>query len=334
MKTDTRPRVEIIALGGTIAGQPGLTGSGVSPGLTAADLVAAVPALTLRADVGARNLANVPSTEIDLPLLFALARSIRAHEEEGVAGIVVTQGTDTIEETAFVLDLLHQGDMPVVVTGAMRNPSIPGADGPANLLSGVTCAADPGCRGLGVLVAFDDNIHAARWVQKRDTSSTGAFWSPAPLGWLAEGEVTLYSRPARQAALDVPSDAAVPFVPILKPGISDDPRLVGAALAAGAAGLVLDLPGGGHVHSGWLAALSDAAEQVPVVFASRTRGGRVLKRTYSQTGGEIDLTGRGLRGTGDLDALKARLLLMLLLMAGQRDHFDRFTNLSVPALAA
>lgn len=329
-----KPRVEIIALGGTIACQPESSGDGVAPGLTAADLVAAVPALDTVADVGARNLANVPSTEIDLPLLMTLADAIRAHEAEGVAGVVVTQGTDTIEETAFVIDLFHDGAIPVVVTGAMRNPSAPGADGPANLLAAVTCAVNPACRGLGAFAVFDDLIHAAGWVQKRDTSATGAFWSPAPLGWLVEGEVALYAKPPRRPALAVPADAAVPFVPILKPGISDAPHLVRAALEAGAAGLVLDLAGGGHVHSSWLAVLSDAATKVPVIFSSRTRGGRVLSRTYGQVGGEIDLIDRGLIGSGDLDALKARLLLMLLLMAGQPEHFAAHTRLSLPAPAA
>ena len=146
-----QPRVEIIALGGTIACTPaGETGTpGVAPGLTATDLVRAVPALSDLATIGARNLANVPSTEIGLPLLFDLAAAIRAHEAEGVAGVVITQGTDTIEETSYVLDLLHAGRMPVVVTGAMRNPSLPGADGPANLCAAVTCAADPACRDSG-----------------------------------------------------------------------------------------------------------------------------------------------------------------------------------------
>ncbi|WP_176562618.1 asparaginase [Paracoccus liaowanqingii] len=328
------PRVEIIALGGTIACQPDAAGAGVAPSLTAADLVIAVPALAGRAVVGARDLANLPSTEIDLPLLFALAILIRAFEQDGTEGVVVTQGTDTIEETAYVLDLLHNGRLPVVVTGAMRNPSLPGADGPANLLAAVTCAVDPACRDLGVLVAFDDTIHAARWVQKRDTTSTGAFWSPAPLGWLAEGEVALYARAKRRAGVSVPTDAAVPFVPILKPGISDEPRLIEAAMAAGAAGLVLDLAGGGHVHTDWLAPLSDAAKRVPVVFASRTRGGRVLGGTYRQPGGEIDLVSRGLTGSGDLDALKARLLLMLLLMAGRPDEFALRASLSLPALTS
>ncbi|MCC7320761.1 MAG: asparaginase [Rubellimicrobium sp.] len=329
-----KPRVEIIALGGTIACRPDSGSGGVAPGLSGADLAAAVPALADVARIAARNLANVPSTEIGLPLLFDLVRAIRAHEADGVAGVVVTQGTDTIEETAFVLDLLHGGDMPVVVTGAMRNPTLPGADGPANLLAAVTCAAYPACRGLGAVVTLDDRIHAARWVQKCDTSSTGAFHSPAPLGWLAEGKAALYARPARRAPLPLPEGAGLPFVPILKPGLSDDPRLVHAALDAGAGGIVLDLAGGGHVHSGWLGALGAAVSRVPVVFASRTRGGRVLSRTYGQSGGEIDLLRRGLGGAGDLDALKARLLLMLLLMAGTPDRYCQLTDLSLPPGAA
>ena len=145
-----KPRVEIIALGGTIACTPDAGAGGVAPGLTGADLVAAVPQLDALAQIHAGNLSNLPSTEIGLPLLFDLAAAIRAHENGGTTGIVVTQGTDTIEETAFVLNLLHRGSVPVVVTGAMRNPSLPGADGPANLLAAVACAAEPGCRDLGV----------------------------------------------------------------------------------------------------------------------------------------------------------------------------------------
>lgn len=326
-----KPRVEIIALGGTIACTPAQ--QGVAPGLTAADLLAAVPSAGNLAEIGARNLSNVPSTEIGLPGLLQLAAAIRTHEAEGVAGVVVTQGTDTIEETAFVLDRLHGGKIPVVVTGAMRNPSLPGADGPANLFAAVACAASPLCQDLGVMVAFDDTVHPAAWVQKRDTSSTGAFWSPAPLGWMAEGRPVIYARAPRRPATEVAVDANIPFVPILKPGISDEPHLVAACLASGAKGLVLDLAGGGHVLASWLGALQDAAKRIPVVFASRTRGGRVLSNTYGQAGGEIDLMRRGLVGSGDLDALKARLTLMLLLMAGQEAEFAAFTDLSWHAAA-
>jgi L-asparaginase len=321
-------RVEIIALGGTIASTPGGRGSGVVPSLTAADLLAAVPAAGSLADLGARNLSNIPSTEIDLPLVLKLSAAIRAHEVEGVAGVVVTQGTDTIEETAFALDLLHAGGMPVVVTGAMRHSTLPGPDGPANLYAAVACAVDPAFRGQGVLVTLDDVVHSAAWVQKRHTTSTGAFWSPAPLGWLVEGRPVLRGPAPRRPAISVPEDAPVPFVPILRPGLDDPPRLVPAALEAGAAGIVADLAGGGHVAASWADALAEAAQRMPVVFSSRTRGGRVLSRTYGQTGAEIDLLHRGLWGAGDLDALKARLTLVLLIMAGAPERFSDFTDLS------
>lgn len=323
-----RPRVEVLALGGTIASLPGGGGPGVVPSLDASDLLAAVPAVESLADIGSRNLASLPSTEIDLALVLTLAAALRAHEDEGVQGVVVTQGTDTIEETAYALHLLHAGDMTVVVTGAMRNPALPGSDGPANLYAAVACAADPAFRGQGVLVVLDDLVHAAAWVQKRDTSATGAFWSPAPAGWLAEGRPVLRAPVRPRPTLDVPPGAEVPFVPILKPALGDPPHLVAAALGAGAAGLVADLAGGGHVAAPWAEALGRAAGRVPVIFASRTRGGRVLSRTYGRPGSEIDLLRRGLWGAGDLDALKARLALLLLLMAGRADRFAEFADLS------
>ena len=322
------PRLEVIALGGTIASTPGGSGSGVVPSLTASDLIAAVPAAEALADIRARNLSNVPSTEIGLPLVLELAAAVRAHEAEGVAGVVVSQGTDTIEETAFALDLLHGGRMPVVVTGAMRHPTLPGPDGAANLYAALACAADPAFRGQGLLVVLDDTIHSAAWVQKRDTTSTGAFWSPAPVGWVVEGRPVLRVPALRRPPLTVPKDALIPFVPILKPGLDDPPHLVSAALDAGAGGIVIELAGGGHAAATWANALDKAAQSVPVVFASRTRGGRVLSRTYGQAGAEIDLLRRGLWGAGDLDALKARLTLMLLIMAGAPERFPEFTDLS------
>lgn len=319
--------IEVIALGGTIASTPRPDGNGVVPELTAEDLIAAVPGLKDLAPIRARTLARVPSVEIGLAALRDLAGLIRRVEAEGAAGVVVTQGTDTIEETSYALDLLHDGRIPVVVTGAMRHPSLPGPDGPANLAAAVACAADPACRDQGVLVVFDDTIHAAPWVQKRDTAATGAFWSPAPLGWLAEGRPALRCRRPRPPALALIGDG-MPFVPILKPGLDEPPRLLDAALRAGAAGLVVELSGGGHAAASWAEALGEAARRVPVVFASRTRGGRVLTRTYGQPGAEIDLIRRGLVPAGDLDALKARLLLAFLVLAGQPHRFAELSLLS------
>lgn len=321
-------RVEVIALGGTIASRPRADGQGVVPELTADDLLAAVPAARDIAAIGARTFASIPSVEIDLPLLFRLAALIAELEADGVTGVVVTQGTDTIEETSFALDLLHGGRCPVVVTGAMRHPSLAGPDGPANLLAAIACAADPVFRDQGVLVAFDDQIHAAAWVQKRDTSALSAFWSPSPLGWMAEGRAVARVRCPRRAVISPDPSAPIPYVPILKPGLGDPPHLVDAALDAGAQGIVAELSGGGHASASWADALGRAARSLPVIFASRTRGGRVLNHTYGQIGAEIDLLRRGLVPAGDLDALKARILLVLLAMTGQADRFADHAELS------
>ncbi len=323
-----KPRVEIIALGGTIASRPRPDAAGVFPDLSAQDIVNAVPAIGALAQVSARTFAALPSVEIDLPLLQRLAALIAELETGGVDGVVVTQGTDTIEETAYALDLLHAGSCPVVVTGAMRNPGLPGADGPANIFAAVACAANNAFRNAGTLVVMDDTIHAAAWVQKLDASSVGAFHSPAPVGRMVEGRAAPYAQPRRQATIKLPPDARVPYVPILKPGIGESPHMVEAALNLGAAGIVAELSGGGHASNAWADALGKAASSVPVVFASRTRGGRVLNNTYGQPGAEIDLIRRGLIPSGDLDALKARLLLSLLLMSGETARFTEYANLS------
>ncbi len=322
-----KPRVEILALGGTIASTPRPDGKGVQPQLSAEDLLASVPGARELAEIGFRTLAKVPSTEIDLPLVLRMAAFIRQFESDGVAGVVITQGTDTIEETSYLLDLLHGGDCPVVVTGAMRNPSLAGADGPANLLMAIAVAADQAFRGHGVLVAFDDLCHAAAWVQKRDTTRVSAFWSPSPLGWMAEGQPVLRVRGPRHAALAPIATDGLPFVPILKQGLADDPRLVDAAVAAGAAAIVAELAGGGHAIVGWADALERAARSIPVIFASRTRGGRILNRTYGHPGAEIDLIRRGLIPAGDLDALKARLLIAMLIANSQPGRFSEYANL-------
>lgn len=218
-----KAQVEIISLGGTIAMAKAADGGGVIPTLNVEDLIAAVPSLNRVARIGARNLANVPSAEIDLPMLFKLRDMIMRFASEGADGVVVTQGTDTIEETSFVLDLLLGLDIPVVVTGAMRHPAMAGADGPANLLAAVQCAANPACRGQGVLVVMNDEIHAARYVQKRHTSSTMAFWSAAPLGHVSEGTPVIRSAlPRRPALRSIIPDSEIPYVPILKTGTPGD----------------------------------------------------------------------------------------------------------------
>ena len=193
-------RVVLFTLGGTIASTsaPGparpaerfaAADGGVTPRLTGADLLAAVPGLdAVGAELDVHDFRQIPSSSLAISDVFALAAAIRQQVAAGAAGVIVTQGTDTMEETAFLLDLLWDGDAPVVVTGAMRNPALAGPDGPANVLAAAYVAASPAARGRGCLVVFADEIHAARYVRKSHTTSVAAFTSPlaGPLGLVAE----------------------------------------------------------------------------------------------------------------------------------------------------
>lgn len=314
----TKPKVLVLALGGTIATARS-EGGGLVPGLSGEALVAGVPALAQLADIEARTFRQLPSPHLGFDDVEALAREIAAARSQGVHGVVVTQGTDTIEETAFALDLILQaGDMPVVVTGAMRNPTLPGADGPANLLAAVQTCVSPQGRGLGCLVVMNDGIHAARFVRKTHTSSTATFSSPAtgPIGWVVEQSVRipLLPRPVPPLALAAqPRAVRVPLVPV---AMGDDETVVEAIAGAPIDGMVVMGAGGGHVTEAAARALERAAARMPVVLASRCGAGEILSGTYGFAGGEIDLQRRGLLRAGWLDAVKARVLLTLLLRHG------------------
>ena len=314
------PRVAIFAMGGTIA-MAGRGERGVTPSLGADALVEAVPQLAEVASVEAQTFRLLPSPEVTIPDLFALADAIEQAVADGAEGVVVTHGTDTMEESAFVLDRILAVDAPVVVTGAMRNPTLAGPDGPANLLNSVRLAVHEPARGLGVMVVMNDEIHAARYVQKGVTSNPAAFRSaPAgPLGWFAEGAVRLVGSPGPRRRVAVARNAEVVPVALLTVTLGDDGRLIERALDAGYRGIVMECTGGGHA-AGWVAdRLAEAAARVPVVMASRTGAGEMLRQTYDFKGSEIDLLARGLISAGWLDGLKARLLLTLLLMAGADD---------------
>ena len=311
-----RPRVAVLSLGGTIASIP--SGAlGVSPGLHGSDLVAAVPQLRAVAGVDVRSVLQVPGAHLTVEDLVALAGLVDEAHDAGAAGVVVTQGTDTIEDTAFLLDVLVHGPMPVVVTGAMRNPTLPGADGPANLLAAVTVAADPAARGLGTLVVLNDEIHAARFVRKQHASNPGAFRShPGAIGWIAEGRSYVALRPIGRLRLPRPAPDARHRVATVTLSAGDDGTLIAAADATGVDGLIVEALGGGHVPPTVLDRLEIAARRAPVVVTSTTRAGDVLRSTYNFPGSELDLAARGVLNGAHFDARKAGLLLTLLLRIG------------------
>lgn len=307
-------RIAVIAMGGTIAMTPDASG-GVVPTLTADDLLAAVPGLAeLDVEITARTLFSLPSPSITFAHLRSLVDAIQAELAAGAAGIVVTQGTDTIEETAFFLDLTVPSPAPIVVTGAMRHPSLAGPDGPANLLAGIQVAISTTARGLGTLVVFADEVHAARLVRKTHTASTGAFVSPGfgPLGLVVEGTPRLLTTPGPRHCLPVGPRLTEVRVAVIPMSLGDDGSLL-RCVDHTFAGLVLAGVGAGHVPKSVVPLVTEVAARIPVVLASRAGAGAMFTRTYSYPGSERDLISHGLIPSGFLDPHKARILLHLLL---------------------
>ena len=227
------------------------------------------------------------------------------------------QGTDTIEESAFILDLLVGGDRPVVVTGAMRGADAPGADGPANLLAALQVLASPAAHGLGTLVVLNDEIHAARFVQKAHTALPSAFASPlaGPIGLVAEGRPRFFTRVVRKPVLARRRWSAGAGG-LVKVAMGDDGRIFAALPGLGFAGVVVEGMGAGHVPAEVAPILGELAAKLPVVLAARPATGPMFTATYGYPGSEMDLIARGLVPAGYLSALKARLLLGLSLRSG------------------
>ena len=313
--TTAKASVAVLSLGGTIA-MTGAAGDGVVPRLEGQDLVRAVPGLADVACVQARTVRQLPGASLRLDDLYAVAEEVRAALDAGAVGVVITQGTDTIEETAYCLDLLLDRREPVVVTGAMRNPTLPGADGPANLLAAVVVAAS-GADLAGVVVVLGDEVHSARTVVKQHSVRPAAFASPGagPLGLVAEGRLVLHARPLPKPVGVAPTVIRPSvWVPIVTIGLDDDAR--GLQAVAGADAVVLQAFGAGHVPSWLVQPIAQLAALRPVVMVSRTGSGPVLRSTYGFPGSERDLRARGVLSAGALDALKVRILLLMLLRSG------------------
>lgn len=311
------PKITIFATGGTIASVRS-KGEAASPSLTAADLVAAVPQLTGVAEIETVQFRQLGSPQLTIADMIALSREIERVSTGDTAGAVVTQGTDTLEETSFALQLLWGGAAPVVVTGAMRNPELPGADGPANLLAAVLVAADPLARGLGALVVMNDEIHLPLFVRKTHTSNPATFRSTltGAIGWIIENRPRIALHPlTRDHIAFRRTPDVVPPVALIRASIGDDGRMIGRVKALGYRGAVIEALGGGHAPLAMAEPLGRLAEVMPVILTSRTGAGEVLRSTYGFGGSETDLLRRGLIHGGMLDGAKAKVLLTILLAA-------------------
>ncbi|HEY6984242.1 asparaginase [Reyranella sp.] len=328
----SKPRIHILALGGTIATRPDTTGV-MQMGLGADDLVAAVPLLTGIADIEAETVSRVGSHSLTFDQIHALATRIHALK---VDGIVVTQGTDTLEETSFLLDLLLDLDIPVIVTAAMRNPALTSPDGPGNLLAAVRVATDPWVRAhakaLGVVAVMLDEVYAAVDVLKVHPTRLDAFASTqtGPLAALVEDRVVPLALPVRDAVIAAraklgprPSAARnTEYKPVaLLSMVLDEPGgLIGALVRApdrlGYGGAVIAAMGGGHVPERVVGGLVQLATVLPTVVSPRAGGGPMLRQTYGGPSSEIALRKAGLIWGGRLHPVKARILLDACLRAG------------------
>jgi L-asparaginase len=322
----SKPRVHVLALGGTIATRPDASGV-MQMGAGADDLVKAVPLLGTLADIEAETVSRVGSHSLSFDQIHALAGKIAAAAADGV---IVTQGTDTLEETAFLLDLLVERDIPVIVTAAMRNPALTSADGPGNLLAAVRVACDPWIRAhakaLGVMAVMLDEVYAAADVIKAHPTRLNAFAAPqtGPLAALVEDRVVPLGLPVRDAIeaarrkLGKPSGGAQP-VALLSMGLDEPGHLIEAMLRApdrlGYRGTVVGAMGGGHVPER-LADVMGLAAAIPTVISPRAGGGPMLRHTYGGPTSEIALRKAGLVWGGRLHPLKARVLLETCLRAG------------------
>ncbi|EHI43833.1 hypothetical protein OPAG_02179 [Rhodococcus opacus PD630] len=324
-------------LGGTIAARPHpASGPGVSPGEISPPLRSASIVPGVDVEVSERRFEQVASAAVN----FSTIREVLTHAEweadRGATGIVVTCGTDMLEEIAFALDVQWSRRVPLVVTGAMRHPGLRSADGPANLTAAFRIVAESSFTDLGCLVVMNDRVHAPWQLQKRHTSNTDAFTSvhSGPVGEVCENGVHLYSRPVRRRSISVSPDAQFPPVTLVRAALADDGRMLGPLVDLGYRGLVVEAAGGGSVPPAWAAPLEKIASTIPVLYATRPGAGPALRSTYGGTGAEIDLQSRGLIPAGVLDGLKARVLLCVLLAAGADDTDIRnaLDSYSAPAL--
>ena len=313
------PVVRLIATGGTIAMKIDPVKKAPVPAISGEDLVATVPEIAQVANVEVQNLSNVPSAYMDPDRWVQLQRAAaEALKRPEVAGVIVSHGTDTLEETAFFLDLTVDSDKPIVLIGAQRNASEKDFDGPRNLLNATRICVSPGARGKGAMIALNNNINAGRDAVKTHTSDVETFKS-GDLGFLGYADydrVVWYRAPLRRQHVPIRALAEgqhLPRVDIVASYGGADGTLMRAAVGAGAKGLVVQALGWGNVNVPMYEAVKEiVAKGVPVVISTRVWMGRVLPN-YGFQGGGKTLQEAGAVFADNLSSQKARILLMLAL---------------------
>ncbi len=313
-----KPNIVILATGGTIAGA-GATGtqSAYTSGAVTIDaMVNAVPGIQDLANIKGEQIANVGSQDMSFDIMLKVAKRINELlPTNNVDGIVITHGTDTMEETAYFLNLVVKSDKPVVLVGSMRPSTAVSADGPLNLYNAVAVAGDPNSKGRGVLVVMNDWIHGAHSLTKTSTTDVHTFMSPLRglVGVTAYGKDDYYNVPSWKnttaTEFDIANVTKLPRVDIVFADVDMPPDLIDASVKAGAKGIVIAGVGNGNMNKASVEAAARAAKKgVVVVRASRVMSGLVGRNV------EVNDDELGFVASDELNPQKARILLMLLLL--------------------
>ena len=312
-----KPNVVILATGGTIAGAAATgTQSGYTSGAVGIDtMIAGVPGITNLASIKGEQISNVGSQDMSFDILLKVAKRINElARSSDVDGIVITHGTDTMEESAFFLNLTVKTDKPVVMVGSMRPSTAVSADGPLNLYNAVGVAADPNAKGRGVLVVMNDMIHAAHSLTKTSTTAVQTFLSPVRgvVGVASYGKNDFYSTPpwkhTTQSEFDITNVTTLPRVDIIFAGMDTSPALIDAS-ASGAKGIVIAGVGNGNMNKASVTAAANAVKKgVVVVRSSRVATGLVGRNV------ELNDDELGFIASDELNPQKARILLTLALL--------------------
>jgi L-asparaginase len=314
----TKANIVILATGGTIAGAAASgTQSSYTSGAVGIDtMLKAVPGIDKLANIKGEQISNVGSQDMSFEIMLKLAKRInQLLATPDVDGIVITHGTDTMEETAYFLNLTVKSDKPVVMVGSMRPSTAISADGPLNLYDAVAVAADPKAKGRGVLVMMNDHIHAAHSLTKTSTTAIQTFMSPLRglVGISAYGKNDWYNNPpwkhTSQSEFDVSNATTLPRVDIVFADVDMSPDLIDASANAGAKGIVIAGVGNGNMNKATVEAAARAAKKgIVIVRSSRVATGLVDRNV------EVNDDENGFVASDELNPQKSRILLMLALM--------------------
>jgi L-asparaginase len=312
------PNIVILATGGTIAGAAatGTQAAYTSGAVTIDAMLAAVPGIRDLASIKGEQISNVGSQDMTMDIMLAVAkRCNQLLAKNDVDGIVITHGTDTMEETAFFLNLTVKSDKPVVMVGSMRPSTAVSADGPLNLYDAIAVAGDPNAKGRGVLVVMNDWIHAAHSLTKTSTTAIQTFMSPLRglVGVSTYGKNDFYNTPhwkhTSASEFDITSVTKLPRVDIIFACADMSPDLIDAAAANGAKGIVIAGVGNGNMNKASLEAAQRVARKgVVVVRSSRVATGTVGRNV------EVNDDEMGFVASDELNPQKSRILLMLALL--------------------